>query len=58
MTYETAAQFLARHHIPARPSAQPGHIEALAGYGCDGTGFFVWETVPMTLGAIRDWLGY
>jgi hypothetical protein len=54
-----ALAILARHHQTGRQSAVARHIDVLTHYtdpprasGCE------WQTIPLTLGALREWLGY
>lgn len=57
--HKTAYAILARHHQTGRCSRVPGHIEVLHQF-TDRRGFggWEWQTIPLTLGALRDWLGY
>ena len=59
ISHATACVILARHHQTSRRSQVPKHIDVLHQFtnrsGPDGS---EWQTIPLTLGALRDWLGY
>ncbi len=59
INHATACAILVRHHQTGRCSRVPGHIEVLSHFN-DRRGFagWEWQTIPLTLGALRDWLGY
>ncbi len=59
INHKTAYAILALHHQTGRCSQKPGHIEVLHQF-TDRRGFggWEWQTIPLTLGALRDWLGY
>ncbi len=59
INHATACAILAHHHQAGRRSQKPGHIEALCQFtDRHGSGGCEWQTIPLTLGVLRDWLGY
>lgn len=59
INHATAYAILAHHHQTGRCSRVPGHIQVLHHFtDRQGSRGWEWQTIPLTLGALRDWLGY